>query len=111
MPSMVINQLAIYEQMAALSARMVTAAANKDWSALLSLEREIARVGALLAADDSELGSSPDSARKTALIQRILRDDAEIRRHTEPWMERLGRYLEHPISPSAALAGSRVAAP
>ena len=28
------------------------------------------------------------------LIQQILRDDAEIRRHTEPWMEGLRHLLD-----------------
>ena len=106
-----VNHLDIYEQMAALSARMVTAASNGDWNTLLALERQIVHVGTLLEHQDSELGQATDSARKTALIQRILSDDAEIRRHTEPWMERLGRYLDHPPSSSAALTGSRVAAP
>jgi flagellar protein FliT len=31
--------------------------------------------------------------RKRELIQRILRDDAEVRRHTEPWMEQVRRFL------------------
>jgi flagellar protein FliT len=31
--------------------------------------------------------------RKATLIQRILADDAEIRRHTEPWMEQVRQFL------------------
>jgi flagellar protein FliT len=27
------------------------------------------------------------------MIQRILKDDAEVRRHTEPWMEQVRRFL------------------
>jgi hypothetical protein len=34
-----------------------------------------------------------DLARKRSLIQRILEDDAEVRRHTEPWMEHMRQYL------------------
>jgi flagellar protein FliT len=32
-------------------------------------------------------------ARKRSLIQRILEDDAEVRRHTEPWMEHVRQFL------------------
>jgi flagellar protein FliT len=30
---------------------------------------------------------------KRTLIQRILDDDAEVRRHTEPWMEQVRQFL------------------
>ncbi len=96
------SQLEVYEQMAELSSRMVTAARGEDWEGLLALECQVAVLGRLLVAE--ETGSWPtsaDASRKSVLIQRILDDDAEIRRHTEPWMERIRAYLGSDRRPTA----------
>ena len=37
--------------------------------------------------------TAPERTLKAALIQRVLDDDAEIRRHTEPWMEKVRQLL------------------
>jgi flagellar protein FliT len=42
--------------------------------------------------DNSDL-TADERSMKAALIQRILDDDAEVRCHTEPWMEHVRRYL------------------
>lgn len=87
-------QIEIYEQMSALSARMVEAARASDWDQLVDLERAVASLRETLVAEViREPNNSQETGKKRDLIQRILRDDAEVRRHTEPWMEQVRRFL------------------
>ncbi len=87
------NQIDIYEEMTALSGRMVDAAKCNDWDSLISLERSVTELRARLSEDDNADLSDSERERKAELIQRILADDAEIRRHTEPWMEQVRQFL------------------
>ena len=89
------SQIDTYEAMRALSARMVEAARAGDWDNLIELEKSVARLrDSLMADDDANAHLTPEEAlHKAAIIQRILDDDAEVRRHTEPWMEKLRAYL------------------
>ena len=87
-------QIEIYEQMSALSTRMVDAARANDWDLLIDLEQSVASLrDTLLKEADSGKSSPLEVNRKRELIQRILHDDAEVRRHTEPWMEHVRHYL------------------
>lgn len=87
-------QIEIYEQMCALSARMVEAARAQDWDNLVALEEAVAGLRDTLMHEAQAMPSAPQDAEKMrTLIQRILQDDAEIRRHTEPWMEQVRRFL------------------
>lgn len=87
-------QIEIYEQMSVLSTRMVEAARASDWERLIDLERAVSGLRDTLLREKDGDAQDPDEAeRKRALIQRILRDDAEVRRHTEPWMEQVRRFL------------------
>lgn len=86
--------LEIYEQMCMLSTRMVEAARANDWDRLIALERAVAELrDSLLHASDGEQERPEDAQRRRQLIRRILADDAEVRRHTEPWMEKVRRLL------------------
>ena len=88
------SQFEIYEQIRSLSARMVDAARAGDWEDLIRLEQSVARLKDSLMAEDAGTNLTPeDTLRKASIIQRILDDDAEVRRHTEPWMEKLRAYL------------------
>lgn len=88
------SQIEIYQEMSALSARMVEAAQAQDWERLVVLEKSVAALRQLLMSDDDNAGLSPDEQGvKAALIRRILDDDAEVRRHTEPWMEQVRQFL------------------
>ena len=81
------SQIDTYKEICALSARMVEAARANDWDQLVSLERNVASLrDGLLGNDDNASLSNQELDLKHGLIQRILDDDAEIRRHTEPWM-------------------------
>jgi flagellar protein FliT len=89
------SQLEIYEEMSALSSRMVEAARASDWDNLIELEKSVSSLRNMLMAEEDPNGSltPEESLRKATIIQHILDDDAEIRRHTEPWMEQLRAYL------------------
>jgi flagellar protein FliT len=88
------SQIETYEEMSALSARMVEAAQSSDWENLIALEKSVAALRqTLMSDDDNSRLSEGEIALKRALIQRILDDDAEIRRHTEPWMEKVRKFL------------------
>lgn len=87
-------QIEIYEQMSALSARMVEAARANDWDRLVDLEQSVVSLRkSLMSEADSAMPTPQETEKKRTLIQRILQDDAEVRRHTEPWMEEVRRFL------------------
>jgi len=89
------NILEIYGAMSVTSAQMVEAARNADWDRLTGLGNDCNSMIAALEAVDNV--SPPSNAsylkRKVELIRKLLADDAEIRKHTEPWMARLHAYL------------------
>ncbi len=87
------SQIELYEEIGVLSGRMVDAARSHDWDALIELEREVAALRDTLMTSDESIGTMLDADRKRRLIQQILQDDAEVRRHTEPWMEQVRKYL------------------
>ena len=83
-----------YEEICALSAQMVAAARANDWQRLVALEHDVASLrDALMQDDDNSTLSDAERENKARMIQRILEDDAEVRRHTEPWMDDLRRFL------------------
>lgn len=84
----------LYEEMSRLSARMVEAAHGGDWQTLIELEGSVSSLRDQVLAMPVEAGlPRADAARRRKLIERILDDDAEIRRHTEPWMDRVRHLL------------------
>jgi flagellar protein FliT len=87
--------IATYENVARVMAKMVTAARAADWKQLSALEKDCARQVALLqhSSASAEL-SAPQQKRKFELLKQLLADDAEIRRHTEPWMENLKSLIQ-----------------
>jgi flagellar protein FliT len=93
MASMSSSQITLYEEMSSLSTRMVEAARANDWNRLVSLEQAVAALRRTLMDSPDDNLSQGEVNLKATLIQRILDDDAEIRRHTEPWMEQVRQYL------------------
>lgn len=93
------SQIEIYETMSSFSARMVSAAQANDWDSLISLEKNVSSLRDTLTNGLDQEPLSPDEIQmKRALIRRILDDDAEIRRHTEPWMENVRQFLEGSVT-------------
>ena len=83
--------LQTYAAMSMKSALMVEAAKSSDWDRLIALEKDCsAMIEQLKKADTG--APRPDAGylrRKVALIRKVLADDAEIRSHTEAWMQKL----------------------
>jgi len=91
------NSLTHYEVMCRLTGQMAEAARENDWGLLGSLEREVAELRDYLKDQDAngirfDLSES-QRKRKRDLILRMLADDREIRRHTEPWMANVRALL------------------
>lgn len=88
------SALALYESMGAISAQMAEAAAACDWDRLAALEKDCAGLARRLEGGEEPVRLSDiERARKVDLIRRILADDAEVRRHTGPWMEQVKQFL------------------
>lgn len=92
-----LDQIDLYEEIRALSAEMVDAARLNDWERLVALERSVAALRDELVAnaglDQDAAASATEIDHKRGLIRQILEDDAEIRCHTEPWMEHVRQFL------------------
>lgn len=102
------TQIKLYEKISTLSQRMVDAAQANNWDRLVALERRVAALRNELIASDASLAlSTPELLHKQSLIQQILEDDAEIRRHTEPWMERVRHFLGTQKSRPATVPATR----
>ncbi|HEY8856172.1 MAG TPA: flagellar protein FliT [Rugosibacter sp.] len=105
------TQIKLYEKISTLSQRMVDAAQANNWDRLVELERRVAALRNELIANDASLAlSTPELLHKQSLIQQILEDDAEIRRHTEPWMERVRHFLGAQKSRPATVPTTRKSA-
>jgi flagellar protein FliT len=88
------SQIELYEEIRQLSSCMVEAAQSNEWDQLINLEHSVAALrDTLMTTSADENLTSEEIARKRWLIQRILEDDAEVRRHTEPWMEQVRQFL------------------
>lgn len=88
------SALDVYESMSAISAQMVEAATACDWDRLTALEKDCAGLARHLEANGEPIRlSDAEKTRKRDLIHRILADDAEVRRHTQPWMEQVRQFL------------------
>jgi flagellar protein FliT len=103
-------QIEIYEQMRALSAQMVDAVHQADWDRLAELEQSTAALSDSLTQQNGAVESPGCEAQyKADLILGILEDDAEIRRHTEPWVERLWKFLGGSAKPRPINRGDATA--
>lgn len=90
------DQFVIYEEIHTLSGQMVNAAQANDWDSLIALESRVTMLRDRLMNEegaDSLVLSVAEGAQKSAMIRKILENDAEIRRHVEPWMDSVCQFL------------------
>lgn len=87
------NSLPLLEDMRQLSSHMVEAARANDWDRLVKLEQNVSALRVRIADNDEPVSSAAERARKIELMKQILADDAEVRRHVEPWMEQVRVFL------------------
>ncbi|MEI6732367.1 MAG: flagellar protein FliT [Comamonadaceae bacterium] len=86
--------LEIYGSLSNKTSEMVDSARQGDWDRLVELEHEYsALIERLQRTDTDPPANAGFRDRKVSLIRKVLADDAEIRRHTEPWMNQLDSYL------------------
>lgn len=86
--------IAAYERILGYTSQMLEAARASDWDRLVELERGCRQIVDSLAATSSATALPPRlHQRKVEIIHRVLADDAEIRRVTQPWMTELEGYL------------------
>jgi flagellar protein FliT len=87
--------LKVYGSISAKTGEMLEAAKGSDWDRLASLEQDCRALAETLRRVDNGAPGS-DAAylqRKAELIHKVLADDADIRKFTEPWMNQLAAYL------------------
>ncbi|MBU0603782.1 MAG: flagellar protein FliT [Gammaproteobacteria bacterium] len=87
------NSLPLLEDMRQLSSHMVDAARANDWDRLVSLEQNVSALRSRIADNDEPAATPAERARKIELMRQILADDAEVRRHVEPWMQQVKVFL------------------
>ncbi|NDU88068.1 MAG: flagellar protein FliT [Ferrovum sp.] len=79
-----------YEALSSLMGLMREAATTGQWDQLVALEKQCQdRVQVMRQVDPQVSLDEGARERKKALILQMLADDASIRSHTEPWMEKL----------------------
>ncbi|OGT01275.1 MAG: hypothetical protein A3F73_07090 [Gallionellales bacterium RIFCSPLOWO2_12_FULL_59_22] len=87
--------IANYESLAALTGKMLDAATQEEWDALITLEQQCSQcVAAMKPLDAIAKLDGPARQRKMQIIKKILADDAEIRSRTESWMAQLQRVMQ-----------------
>ncbi len=91
--------LSYYEAIEKASQDMLEAARTGDWDRVMRLEGACAVLIAKLkhAAHEHQL-QSEEAVLKGRIMQRILRNDAEIRNLAEPWINELSRMGGRPDS-------------
>ncbi len=86
--------LGVYGSIATVTGQMVDAAKSSDWDRLVALEHDCrALIETLKHSGAGARENAQFTQSKIALIRKVLADDAEIRRHTEPSLARLESLL------------------
>ena len=86
--------LDVYASVATVTGKMVDAARNSEWDRLIALGQDCgALIESLKRVDVGVSISAEYAQRKAGLIRKVLADDAEVRKFTEPWMTQIEVYL------------------
>lgn len=86
--------LALYEDVAQITSRMLTAARTGDWEKLSELEKHCSEKVSVLRGNEAPTPLPAEQReRKVAVIRKILADDKAIRDITEPWMKQLSSRI------------------
>jgi len=83
----------LYEAIADVTDRMLTAARSANWIQFAALEKICAQHVATIKKNELEVAQGAIRERKIHIIQKILADDREIRNITEPWMAKLSMQI------------------
>ncbi len=87
--------ITLYEEMLAITGKMLVTAQKGDWETLIILEKECQKLTKKLIQNSSEPELSNALQRKKAkIIRQVLNDNAEIKSITEPRMKELQEILD-----------------
>lgn len=82
--------LVFYKAIETKSTDMLQAAMSSNWQAVADCEKACAvLIGELRAQAEAQTLSAQERKEKTRIMQRILRNDAQIRLLAEPWLATL----------------------
>lgn len=82
--------IANYEALAVITAQMRSAAECSEWDRLISVETQRTTLLAQMKPLDATVALDPAAQqRKAQLIEKVLADDAQTRKHTQVWMNQL----------------------
>jgi len=88
-----------YEKISTASTRMLAAASNGDWDALIAAESDCsAIVNRLQVLGENGPLSDDGTRRKMRIIRKVLAEDAQIRMLTQPWLNTLESLLRGQVS-------------
>lgn len=87
--------ISLYETVADITDKMLTAARTGDWEQLAALESKCSSQVEIIKMNDKPREPLTPTAReqKTRIIKKILEDDRQIRNITEPWMGQLQKLM------------------
>ncbi|WP_090332436.1 flagellar protein FliT [Nitrosomonas sp. Nm51] len=84
----------LYEDIKAVTNKMVITAQNGEWDNLVQLEQKCRQLTDELIRNEAKISLSHElQQRKIEIIHQVLDDDAKIRSITEPWMKKLQDIL------------------
>ncbi len=87
--------VALYREVERLTGNMLSAAHQQDWDRLVALEAGCAScVESIKGCTVPATLNEEARQQKVTLIKSILANDREIRKLTEPWMQRISHLLE-----------------
>lgn len=87
------DMIALYEEVAMITGRMLNAAQQRDWDELNRLERGCATcIERLAGCADAPRLTEDIRRRKISLLRRILDNDRETQALAEPWTRSLARW-------------------
>ncbi|MCW5298346.1 flagellar protein FliT [Herbaspirillum lusitanum] len=87
--------ISLYESIADLTDQMLAAARKEDWVLLTKLEADCAHVVDFLKRNELEVVLSDDRRdRKIEILKKILEDDRDIRKLTEPGLQKLSALIQ-----------------
>ena len=86
--------IATYEAILIITNKMLTAAEDKEWEKLITLEKECRKLTNKLIKNHSDVELSDELLhKKIGIIHKVLTNDAKIRSITEPWMANLQHMI------------------
>jgi flagellar protein FliT len=86
--------ISIYEEVATITERMLTAARISDWETLATLEKQCSgRIDMLRARKQAAILSESDRQHKIGVIRKIIDADRQIREIITPWMNHLSGLI------------------